>query len=216
MNMIDGTDAKTGFDTGYASRGAVGANLDDMLNVGALSRMIEDFCSVTGLMVDIIDRRSGEVVVAEGMKKICATFHRDCPASELSCKTAMDPQQGDNPSVSIMSHCELGLSTAFSTVTIGGKTVADIFVGPALLAPVTVDHMKTVSKGVGVDANTYHKMMEEVSVIGPEDLQMALSGLAEAVRMLAEGGVDEEARTLAAYKALFMAKRGFLKDAFCY
>jgi len=55
--------------------------------------------------------------------------------------------------------------------------------------------------------------MQEVSVVGPEDLQTALSGLADAVRILAEGGADEEAKTLAAYKALFMAKRGLLKDS---
>jgi hypothetical protein len=211
--MHNGTDAVAGVGAGRAYQGGGGKHLDEMLNMNGLTRMIEDFCSVTGLMVDIIDRKSGEIVIAEGMKKICATFHRDCPASELSCKTAMDTRLGDNPPGFIKSNCELGLSTAFSCVTVAGEVVADIFVGPALLAPVTLDHTKTVSKTAGVDANTYHRMMQEVSVVGPEDLQTALSGLADAVRILAEGGADEETKTLAAYKALFMAKRGLLKDS---
>jgi hypothetical protein len=213
MDMLNGADAKTGFDAGYAYQGASGKSLDDMLNLGALSSMLEDFCSVTGLMVDIIDRKSGEVMVAEGMKKICATFHRDCPASELTCKTLMDTRQAENTPVSIMSHCELGLSTAFSCVTVGGGIVADIFVGPALLAPVTGKQMQMVSKAVGVDAARYNRMMEEVSVVGPEELRAALCGLAEAVRILAQSGNDEESKALTAYKALFRAKRGFLKDS---
>ena len=213
MKTLNGTEAATGFDAGYAYRGENSKSLDDMLNLSTLSRMLEDFCSVTGLMVDIIDRKSGEVVVAEGMKKICATFHRDCPASELSCKTAMDMQQEGNPPGSIMTHCELGLSTAFSSVTVGGEIVADIFVGPALLAPLTGQQMQMVSKAIGIDSGAYLRMMEEVSIVGPEELQTALFGLAEAVRILAEGANDDETSALAAYTALFRAKRGFLKDS---
>lgn len=213
MDMINGTDATTRVETGYAYRGEIGKNLEDMLNLSTLSRMLEDFCSVTGLMVDIIDRKSGEVVAAEGMKKICATFHRDCPASELSCKSAIDTQHTCNPSVSIMSHCELGLYTTFSPVTVGKEIVADIFVGPALLAPVNKEQMEKISKAVGIDAGAYLRMMKEVSVVTHEELDATLSGLAETVRILAEGGNDEEASALAAYKALFKAKRGFLKDA---
>lgn len=213
MKTFNGTEAPRGFDTGYACGAESGKSLDDMLNLSTLSRMIEDFCSVTGMMVDIIDRKSGEVVAAEGMKRICAAFHRDCPASELSCKTAVDGRQTGEPPVSIMSHCELGLSTAFSSVTVGGETVADIFVGPALLAPVTEQQMEMISKTVGVGADAYLRMMEEVNIVGPEELRTALSGLVEAMRILAEGANDEEAAALAAYKALFRAKRGFLKDS---
>jgi hypothetical protein len=211
--MHNGTYAATGLGTDLAYQGGGGKRLDEMLNMNALSRMIEDFCAVTGLMVDIIDRKSGEILIAEGMKKICSTFHRDCPASELSCKSVMDTRLGDNPLVSIKSNCELRLSTAFSSVMVAGEIVADIFVGPALLAPVTLDHIKTASKTVGVDPNAYYKMMEEVIVVGPEDLKTAISGLADAVRILAEDGSDEEAKILAAYKALFMAQRGLLKDS---
>ena len=211
--MHKGTDAANGVGPGCTYQGGSGKHLDEMLDMNALSRMIEDFCSVTGLMVDMIDRKSGEIVVAEGMKKICATFHRDCPASELSCKTAMDTRHGDNPPGYIRSNCDLGLSTAFSSVTVAGEIVADIFVGPALLAPVTLDHLKTVSRTAGIDTSAYLRMMEEVSVVGLEDLQTALSGLADAVRILAESRDDDEARTLAAYKALFLAKRGLLKDS---
>ncbi len=213
MKTLNGTEAATEFGSGYTYRGENSKSLDEMLNLSTLSRMIEDFCSATGLMVDIIDRKSGEVMAAEGMKKICATFHRDCPASELSCKTAMDMWQEGNPPVSIMTHCDLGLSTAFSSVTVGGEIVADIFVGPALLAPVTGQQMQMISKAVGIDAGAYLRMMEEVNIVGPEELKTALSGLAEAVRILAEGANDEEASALAAYTALFRAKRGFLKDS---
>lgn len=211
--MINGTDATTRVETGYAYQGEAGRNLDDMLDLSTLSKMLEDFCSVTGLMVDVIDRKSGEVVAAEGMKKICASFHRDCPASELSCKSAMDAQHGGNAPVSIMSHCELGLSTAFSPVKVGGEIVADIFVGPALLAPVNAGQMENISKSAGINAGAYLRMMKEVSVVTPEELHVTLSGLAETVRILAEGANDEEASSLAAYKALFKAKRGFLRDA---
>jgi hypothetical protein len=211
--MDNGTEAETGVGADCAYRDGNGNHLDEMLNINALSRMIEDFCSVTGLMVDIIDRKSGEILVAEGMKKICATFHKDCPASELYCKTAMDTRLVNNPPGHIKSNCELGLSTASSCVTVNGEIVADIFIGPAFLEPVTLDQMKKVFKTVGVDINAYHRMMEEVSVVSPEDLQTAISGLADAVRIMAEDGSDEESKTLAAYKALFMAKRGLLKDS---
>ena len=211
--MHNRTDTAAGIDAGYKYQVGSGKHLDDMLNMNALSRMIEDFCSVTGLMVDIIDRKSGEIVIAEGMQKVCATFHRDCPASELSCKSAMDMRRDDSQPVSIKTNCDLGLSMAFSSVTVAGEVVADMFIGPVLLAPVTLDQMKAVAKTVGIDAGSYHRLMGEVSVVGPADLQKALCGLTEAVRLLAEAGSDEEAKTLAAYKALFMAKRGLLKDS---
>ncbi|MBF0292055.1 MAG: PocR ligand-binding domain-containing protein [Nitrospinae bacterium] len=213
MNMINGTNATAGIDAGCQYQGAIGKNIEDMLNLSTLSRMLDDFCSVTGLMVDVIDRKSGEVVAAEGTKRICAAFHRDCPASELSCKNFMDTQHAGDAPVSIMCNCELGLSTAFSSVKVGEEILADIFIGPALLAPVNAEQVENTCKAFGIDAGSYLRMMKEVNIVGSEDLNATLAELSETVRILAEGANGQEESALEAYKALFKAKRGFLKDS---
>ncbi|MBI4665790.1 MAG: PocR ligand-binding domain-containing protein [Nitrospinae bacterium] len=198
-----------GFEAG--ARTCVRRELSDYVDINRLSRMLNDFCQVTGLMVDVIDRRSGDILVAEGIKSICVHHHKECPMSDLTCKEVSGLSNEGGLAGVMISRCDIDLSTAVSPIFLDGEYLGDIFLGPVLLAPMENEKIAKLAQTFGFDKKQYQRMYGEVNVIRVDELAEALACFREMILAIVTGGGDEKSYA-SAYHILFKAARYFIKE----
>ncbi|MRR14535.1 hypothetical protein EG833_03730, partial [archaeon] len=70
-------------DTKYLVEGKY--NLRDLLDIGLLKGIFEDFSKATGFTTGLVSFPDQEILIATGWRDVCTKFHRACPESSLHC-----------------------------------------------------------------------------------------------------------------------------------
>jgi two-component system, cell cycle sensor histidine kinase and response regulator CckA len=106
--------------------------LTDVIDVHTVQSLMDDFFSITGIGVSLLDL-SGKILVATGWQDICTRFHRVHPESRKNCiesDTQLPPgiEEGDFK----LYQCKNHLWHAATPVLVGGKHLGNVFLGQFL------------------------------------------------------------------------------------
>ncbi|MBI5814421.1 MAG: PocR ligand-binding domain-containing protein [Nitrospinae bacterium] len=186
--------------------------IEEALGAFPVRSMVGEFCDRTGMMADIIGLGAGETLVAEGMARICVQYHQDCPRAELKCKDYGFQGMEGRSGKPVVKQCEIGLVTGIAPIFAKGRHVANLFAGPALLAPVDEDVLCAGAAKRGMDETVYSGLYHRIPRVGHDDFIEALERIAAAVNLKAEGGFDSTADAMA-HEHLEKAEAAFIIPA---
>ncbi|WP_373500254.1 response regulator [Desulfococcus sp.] len=176
---------------GRAPFEAEGLSLNELIDLGQLNLILEDFCNAAGIASAIIDLQ-GNVLASARWQRICTDFHRIDPRTCARCiesdtELAANLQEGKQFSIY---HCRNGLTDAASPIVIHGRHVANVFVGQFLLAEPDRDDFTKQAREFGFDAEDYLRALDEVPIISQEKLQAILGFLTGFARLVASLGLE--------------------------
>jgi PAS domain S-box-containing protein len=157
----------------------------ELLDLGQLAPILEDFCSAVGVSSAITDLK-GSILVCARWERICGEFHR---ANQQTCARcfASDAElaaklREDKPYV--IWQCKNGLVEAAAPITIQGTHVATAFVGQFLLDQPDRESFRTRAREFGFDEADYLRALDEVPVVSSEKLGAILGFLSGFTRLV--------------------------------
>ncbi len=137
--------------------------LDQLLDRDQMQELLQHFCDAVRIGAAIIDMK-GEVFVGARWQQICTHFHRVHPETLARCiesdtTLATHLQEGQKFS---LYRCPQGLTDAASPIVIGGRHVANVFIGQFLLQPADREEFRRQAERYGFDPDEYLKSLEDV------------------------------------------------------
>ena len=165
-----------------------GFSLTELIDIEQLEPVLKDFCNAMGIASAIVDLE-GNVLTSIHWQRICTDFHRKDAQTCARCiesdtELAANIEEGKPFSIY---HCKNGLTDAASPIIIGGRHVANFFVGQFLTEAPDRNYFKQQAQEFCFDVADYLGALDEVPIISPENLpviQGFLMGFAHIVAML--------------------------------
>jgi PAS domain S-box-containing protein len=117
----------------FAPEGDIGdLSLDDVLDVPAIQRMMDDFHGLTGMCTALLDIE-GRILVAAGWQEICTGFHRSHPETCRNCvESDTVLSSGVKPGTFKLYHCRNNMWDMATPVMLGDRHVGNLFIGQFL------------------------------------------------------------------------------------
>ena len=111
-------------------QGDLGAlQLEDVLNVPEIQALMNDFCSLTGIGVGIVDT-NGKVLVKTGWQEVCTHFHRINPATNHNClESDLVLSSGVPAGTFKMYKCKNNLWDIATPIVVGEQRLGNLFLG---------------------------------------------------------------------------------------
>ena len=165
--------------------------MTDLVDIEQINPVLEDFCNAVGIASAIIDLQ-GNILASARWQRICTTFHRIDERTRARCiesDTVLAAKLQEDKAFSIY-HCKNGLTDAASPIIIGGRHVANVFVGQFLLAEPDRDYFRQQAQEFGFDPEDYLKALDEVPILSPEKLHAILGFLTGFARLMASLGLE--------------------------
>jgi PAS domain S-box-containing protein len=104
-------------------------NLADILNIEKIQLLMEDFHSITGILVAILDI-DGKVLVSAGWQDICTKFHRVHPQTAQNClESDTELSAGVKRGYSKLYKCKNNMWDVSTPIIIGNAHVGNFFLG---------------------------------------------------------------------------------------
>ena len=177
-------------------------DLADLLDMQEMQSLLESFCESVGIASAIIDLE-GKVLAAARWQRACTDFHRQNETTSARCiesdtQLAVNLQEGREFSIY---RCNNGLTDCASPIIIGGRHIANVFIGQFLLQPPDADFFRQQAEAVGFDATEYLTAIREVPVIAEDRLPHILGFLSGFAKMVASLSLERR-RTSCAEQAM--------------
>ncbi|MFZ3044862.1 MAG: PocR ligand-binding domain-containing protein, partial [Desulfatirhabdiaceae bacterium] len=155
-------------------------SLTNLIDLGQMGRILEDFSNAVGISSSIIDLQ-GNILVSAGWQRICTEFHRVHKQTCARCiesdtKLAANFRKGKPFSIY---SCKNGLTDAVSPIIIKGRHVANVFVGQFFLAEPDLAFFQEQALEFGFDTADYLRALDEVPIVSKEKLPAILGFLAD-------------------------------------
>ena len=145
-------------------------DLSNILDTPAIQSLMEDFTSLTGMAMAILDLQ-GKVLVATGWQDLCTQFHRVHPQTAANC-TASDLFLAQNlrPGEYVAYKCQNHLWDVATPLFIGGKHVGNIYTGQFFYDDEPVDEQLFIDQAAkyGFDQEQYLSALHRVPRISRE------------------------------------------------
>ncbi len=158
---------------------------DTLENLKGLQGLLETYCESVGIAAAIIDVE-GRVLVGARWQRICTEFHRRHPVCRRWCvesDTVIANQMRGGERFSVYT-CKNGLTDAAAPITVGGRHVANLFVGQFLLDEPDRDYFRRKAAECGFPEDEYMNALDEIPIIDRSILEGMLRFLSEfAVRV---------------------------------
>ncbi len=106
--------------------------LADIIDVPAIQGMMDDFHSLTGMCMAVLDLR-GKILVAAGWQDICTKFHRVHPEMQRHCvESDTVLSSGVEPGSFKIYRCKNNLWDIATPIMLGGRHAGNLFLGQFL------------------------------------------------------------------------------------
>ena len=138
--------------------------LSNILDTEAIQALMEDFTSLTGMVIAILDLQ-GKVLVATGWQDICTQFHRVNPQSAANCTHSdLFLAQNLRPGEYVAYKCQNHLWDVATPLFIGGKHVGNIYTGQFFFDDEPVDEQLFIDQAAkyGFDQDQYLSALHRV------------------------------------------------------
>jgi len=162
-------------------------NTRKILGIEKLSRILESLYLATGLANAIVDL-DGNILHGVGWKSICTEFHRKQKVSSERClksDTILANQLKKNEKY-VIYMCQNGLVDAATPIVIGGKHIANLFIGQLFFEKPDINYFIKQADDLGFDKEKYMKALEECRVYPRETIITYLDFLSELINMTSE------------------------------
>jgi len=166
-------------------------DLAELLDHDQMQRLMDSYCDTVGISSAIIDLE-GNVFVAARWQKICTDFHR------VNAQTCARCVEGDTVLASqlrqgeqfCLYQCLNGLTDAASPIMIGGRHVANMFIGQFLLEPPDEEVFRRQAREFGFDEGAYLKALSYIPIVPEKKLSPVLKYLTTCAQFVAEIGME--------------------------
>jgi len=162
-------------------------NIRKILGIEKLSRILEALYLATGLANAIVDL-DGNILHGVGWKSICTEFHRKQKVSSERClksDTVLANQLKKNEKY-VIYMCQNGLVDAATPIVIGGKHIANLFIGQLFFEKPDINYFIKQADDIGFDKEKYMKALDECQVYTRETIIAYLDFLCELINMTSE------------------------------
>ena len=139
-------------------------DLSNILDTPAIQALMEDFTSLTGMVMAILDLQ-GKVLVATGWQDICTQFHRVHPQAAANCtQSDLFLAQNLRPGEYVAYKCQNHLWDVATPLFIGGKHVGNIYTGQFFYDDEPVDEQLFIDQAAkyGFDQEQYLSALHRV------------------------------------------------------
>ena len=162
-------------------------DLNEILEIEQLSKLLEQFHSATGLSNAVLDLK-GNILFEGGWKSICTEFHRKSKNASGRCTksdTILADRLLENERYAIYT-CQNGMVDAAVPIIIEGVHVANLFMGQFFFEKPDRDMFISQAEEFGFDKEKYMKALEECQIYSRETIENFLEFFYEFVNVISE------------------------------
>lgn len=119
------------------------------MDISEISDMLNDYSIKTGMAIDLIEKETGELLIAAGFSELCFKFHASSPKSGLLCKRTggnIDSDSGVE-----LRGCEIGMTYGMINLNMDGVTMAELHMGPVLFTEPSAEKLEQYLANYAVD-----------------------------------------------------------------
>ncbi|WP_027398764.1 PocR ligand-binding domain-containing protein [Anaerovorax odorimutans] len=166
--------------------------LNDLVEISQLQKLLDDFYVATGVGSGII-ARDGTILTSTKWSNICTKFHRVNKESRLSCIESDRHllEQFENKCDMIDYKCKNGLIDVGTPIVVEGKFLATLYIGQILFEEPDTNYFKKQAKYFGFDEEEYLKALKEVPIVDKEHYTKVLQFLKSLAQIISEIGLRE-------------------------
>jgi len=174
--------------------------LDELVDVGAIQALMDDFHALTGLPIGLLDLDSN-VLVGTGWQDACTKFHRANAQSMQACLASDRAMSRGVPAGEFKAYkCAHGMWDVVTPLYVGDEHVGNIFVGQFFYDDETVDtdFFRAQAERYGFDAEAYVAAVEAVPRFSHETVDRLMRFYTRLAGQLASmGDANRELRQMA-------------------
>ncbi|MBP9024244.1 MAG: PocR ligand-binding domain-containing protein, partial [Spirochaetes bacterium] len=150
-----------------------GIDLKNAVDIEAVQSVLDNFCSVTGMVTALLDL-DGKILVSTGWQDICTKFHRVNKKSSINC-TESDLHLAKRLKADEFADykCKNGLWDVVTPLFINGKHVGNIFTGQFFYDDDVIDekYFEKQAEIYGFDKQTYIEALRKIPVYSREKIR---------------------------------------------
>ncbi|MDA8165825.1 MAG: PocR ligand-binding domain-containing protein [Desulfobacteraceae bacterium] len=168
-----------------------GYRFEDLVDLGELRLLFNQFWRITSFPVGIRDHVTGETLVpGVGWRAVC-TLHRSHLEASRFCRESNGrlAQGLTAPGQVNIERCGNGLIDGATPVIIDGRHWANILTGQVLFSPPDFDFFHAQAERYGLDPESYLEAIRQVPVVNEEEFRLALGYLSSLATMIAANGL---------------------------
>ena len=164
--------------------------LENIIDIDAVQGVLNDFCSVTGMVTALLDL-DGKILVSTGWQDICTKFHRahtesalNCTDSDLHLSTSLKQDEFSDYK------CKNGLWDVVTPLFIGDKHAGNIFTGQFFYEDDDVDENYFIrqAESFGYDKHKYIEALKQVPVYSKDKIRKLMMFLVSFFKLVARLG----------------------------
>jgi len=162
--------------------------LADVIDAPALQEMLDDYYTLTGIGVGVIDLK-GEVLVGTGWQDICVKFHRTEPESCRFChESDLILASGVTPGTFKAYRCKNNLWDIVTPIMLADRHIGNIFLGQFLYDDEDPDYdlFREQARRFGFDEAEYIGALDRVSRFSRATVQTAMSFYSKLAQMISK------------------------------
>ena len=178
----------------------------DVIDVGALQALADDFHELTGMPMSLTDLK-GRVLVGVGWQRICSEFHRDNPDTCRNCvESDVLLSAGVPPGQYKIYKCKNNMWDVATPVLLGDRQLGNIFMGQFFFEDEPLDYQlfRAQARAHGFDEAQYLAALEAVPRLSRKELKTCMNFFIKLAGVLSKLGYSnlKLARSLAERDAL--------------
>lgn len=160
--------------------------LSDVIDVSGLQEMMNEYHSLTGIGIGIIDLK-GEVLVSTGWQDICVEFHR---TQQESCRFCQESDiylsNGVSPGTFREYRCKNSMWDIVTPIMLGNRHIGNIFLGQFLYDDEKPDYdlFRAQAKRFGYDETAYLAALDRVPRLSRETVATAMRFYSKLAQMI--------------------------------
>ena len=167
----------------------------EMVDIGELREICNDFTALTGAVMAILDLE-GNILIATGWQDICVHFHRVHPTTATRCHEsdtilARQVAKGDNYNVY---KCKNGLVDVAVPIIVEGEHVANFFTGQFFSEEPDRAYFVRQAQTMGFDTDAYMEALSRTPVFSQDHIKSLMSFFSRLVRLIGKMGSAEKTK----------------------
>jgi len=165
-------------------------DLRDLLPIDDLSRLCEEFTTLTGAVIAVLDL-DGTILIATGWQDICTLFHRRHPVTSQRCResdTVLAAKLREGEAYTVY-RCQNGLVDVAVPIMVMGEHVGNLFTGQFFLEPPDLDAFAAQARTFGFPTNSYLEAMARVPVFSEGQVRAMMGFFTHLTHLIGDMGM---------------------------
>jgi len=165
-------------------------DLRDLLPIDDLSRLCEEFTTLTGAVIAVLDL-DGTILIATGWQDICTRFHRRHPVTSQRCResdTVLAAKLREGEAYNLY-RCQNGLVDVAVPIMVMGQHVGNLFTGQFFLEHPDIDAFTAQAQTFGFPTDDYLEAMARVPVFSEGQVRAMMGFLTHLTHLIGDMGM---------------------------